>query len=205
MSRYKGTMHCRPIRNSIVLGLVLLLAACQGEQPWMTSNITGAMPDLSFSLTDANHNKPVTAEEYQGKVVMLFFGFTHCPNVCPTTLLQLQKALSMMGEQAKQVQVLFVTVDPERDSQQALKRYTENFGSQTIGLYGDAEQLEQLAKTYGVSKERQQVDTGGNYDISHGSAVYVFDHTGTIRLLVRANDPVEAIASDLKRLVAEQD
>ena len=204
MLRFKGIMNCRLIGNSIVLGLVLLLTACQGEQPWRTSNITGAMPNLSFSLIDANHNKPVTAEEYQGKVVMLFFGFTHCPDVCPTTLLQLQKALSMMGEQAKQVQVLFVTVDPERDGQQALKHYTENFGSQVIGLYGDVEQLEKLAKTYGVSHERQQADTGDNYDISHGSVVYVFDYTGAIRLLVRGNDPVEAIASDLKRLVAEQ-
>jgi len=186
-----------------VLVFLLLLSACQAEQPWATSHVPGAMPNLSFNLTEANQDKVVTAEDYHGKVVMLFFGFTNCPSVCPTTLLHLQKALSTLGEKAEQIQVLFVTIDPERDSLKEVKQYTENFGPQTIGLRGDASALAQLTKTYGVGNENQQVDADGNYDIAHGSAVYVFDREGAIRLLVRANDPIAAITSDLERLLDE--
>ena len=186
-----------------VLVFLLLLSACQAEQPWATSHVPGAMPNLSFNLTEANQDKAVTAEDYHGKVVMLFFGFTNCPSVCPTTLLHLQKALSTLGEKAEQIQVLFVTIDPERDSLKEVKQYTENFGPQTIGLRGDASALAQLTKTYGVGNENQQVDADGNYDIAHGSAVYVFDREGAIRLLVRANDPIVAITSDLERLLDE--
>lgn len=191
------------LHHSAVFAFLLLLSGCQAEQPWATSHVPGAMPNLSFNLTEANQNKAVTAEDYHGKVVMLFFGFTNCPSVCPTTLLHLQKALSTLDEKAEQVQVLFVTIDPERDSLQEIKHYTENFGTQTVGLTGDETALTQLTKTYGVSHENQQADADGNYDIAHGSAVYVFDRKGTIRLLVRANDPIDAIASDLQRLLDE--
>lgn len=184
-----------------VVAFLLLLSACQAEQPWATSHVPGAMPNLSFNLIEANQNKAVTAEDYHGKVVMLFFGFTNCPSVCPTTLLHLQKVLSTLGEKAKQVQVLFVTVDSERDGLQEIKQYTENFGPQTAGLTGDKTALVQLTKTYGVSHENQQADTEGNYDIAHGSTVYVFDRKGTIRLLVRTSDPIDAISHDLLRLL----
>ncbi len=186
-----------------ILSFLFFLVACQDQQPWLTSNITGALPDLSFNLTEANHNKSVTAEDYHGKIVMLFFGFTNCPAVCPSTLLHIQKSLLALADKAQQVQVLFVTVDPERDGLETLKQYTENFGSQVIGLRGNIKTINQLTKTYGVSHENQQADANGDYDISHGSAVYVFDRQGRMRLLVRANDPSDAITSDLKRLLSE--
>ena len=188
---------------SATFAFLLLLSACQAEQPWATSHVPGAMPNLSFNLTEANQNKAVTAEDYHGKVVMLFFGFTNCPGVCPTTLLHLQKGLSILAEKAEHVQVLFVTVDPERDGLQEIKQYTENFGPQTVGLTGDKTALAQLTKTYGVSHENQQADTDGNYDIAHGSTVYVFDREGAIRLLVRTSDSIDAVASDLQRLLDE--
>jgi protein SCO1/2 len=193
----------KKIHRSVVFACLLFLAACQAEQPWATSNMTGALPNLSFNLTEANHKKTVTAEDYQGKIVMLFFGFTHCPAVCPTTLLHLQKTLLTLGEKAEQIRVLFVTVDPERDGLDELKQYTENFGPQVIGLRGNASSLNLLTKNYAVSHENQKADAEGNYDIAHGSAVYVFDRKGTMRLLVRANDSSDAITSDLKRLLNE--
>ena len=130
------------IRSILTIGLLVILSSCSNEPvPWQTKNMTGYMPDLSFTLTDANHNKMVMAGDFKNQVVALNFGFTHCPDVCPMSLHQLQSALSKMDEvQAKQVQVLFATVDPQRDGIPEMKAYTENFG-RTIGLAGDRASL----------------------------------------------------------------
>lgn len=191
-------------RQTLIVSALLLLSACMTEQAWQTSNITGAMPKLMFTLTEAKQGKQVTQDDFKGKVTLLFFGFTHCPEVCPTTLLLLQQAVSKLEKQADQVQILFVSVDPDRDDLDAIKNYAENFGSQTVGLRGVGQDLEALTKKYYVAYEQSEATEDGQYDVVHSSQVYVFDREGEARLLVRATDSIDAITSDLKRLIAEK-
>lgn len=185
------------------IGWLLNLSGCHSGAPWATKDISGLMPQLSFTLTEANRNIRVDEKEYRGRVVLMFFGYTHCPDVCPLTLSRIKTAVAKLGEQAQQVRVLFVTVDPNRDSVQDLKRYTEFFGPQFVGLRGSQAALRVLTKKYRVTYGYDKADAQGNYNVSHSSAVYIFDRKGEARLLVRSSDSVSAITSDLKRLLAE--
>ena len=198
-------LRCLSFYRFFILSLVLLLTACgQDPAPWQTKDMTGYMPNLSFTLTDANHNKTVSAEDLQGKFVALNFGFTHCPDVCPMALHQMQSALSKLTEsELGQVQVLFATVDPKRDGVAEMKAYAESFGD-TIGLTGDEATLAALAKQYKVSVGFGKPNEQGHYDVSHSIVTYVFDRQGAARLLVRPDNTPDGIASDLSRLIAEQ-
>ena len=187
----------------LLLGMLLLVTACHKEAPWATKNITGLMPTLSFTLTESNRNKPVHAEDYRGDILLLYFGYTHCPDVCPMTLSRLRNALAKLGDEAKHVRVLFVSIDPNRDSVEDLKRYTEYFGPQFLGLRGDQATLRELTKKYRVTYGYDKPDANGDYNVSHSSAVYVFDRDGEPRLLIRPKDTAASISIDLKRLLAE--
>jgi protein SCO1/2 len=193
--------RCIALISLVVASLVL--SACHRGPPWATKDISGLMPKLTFSMTEAEHGNVVHGQEYRGQVVLVFFGYTHCPDVCPLTLSRIKSALSKLGEQAGQVRVLFVTVDPARDSLQELKHYTGFFGPQFIGLRGDPTALREFTKKYRVSYGYDKPDTKGNYNVSHSNAIYVFDRHGEARLLVRSEDTVAAIARDLQRLLAE--
>lgn len=195
----------RPLRGIFILVLLLLVAACDSETPWATKNITGLMPNLSFSLTDANRDATVQAKDFHGRIALLYFGYTHCPDVCPTTLHRLQSVLSKLGAGAQQVNVLFVTVDPSRDTVKLLKTYTEYFGPQFVGLRGDEPELRKLTKRYRVTYGYGKPDAKGNYEVSHSSAVYVFDRKGDARLIIRPSDSIDAMTSDLQRLIAENE
>jgi protein SCO1/2 len=196
-------MIYRLIRSIFALALLLLLSACNSDTPWATMDVTGFRPNLSFTLTEANHNKTVKAEDFHGQLVVLNFGFTHCPDVCPVSLHQMRNALLKLGDSASQVRVLFVSVDPERDSLEALKLYTKNFGPQTIGLRGNEAAVTKLTQMYKVSYGADKAEADGNYDVYHSSGMYVFDRKGVARLLIRPDDSVDAIANDLQRLLAE--
>jgi protein SCO1/2 len=193
----------RQMLSVFVLTLALLLPACHSGPPWETKDISGLMPKLTFTLTEANRDLKVDATAYQGKVLLVFFGYTHCPDVCPLTLSRIKAVLANLGEQAQQVQVLFISVDPKRDSLQDLKRYTEFFGPQFVGLRGTQEALRELTKKYRVTYGYDKPDAQGNYNVSHSSAVYIFDRKSEARLLVRNGDSVSAISTDLKRLLSE--
>jgi len=197
-----------PLYRSFYRGIVLLLGllglvACHSAEPWATKNISGLMPRLAFHMTEANRDAPVDAGDFRGKLVLIYFGYTHCPDVCPLTLQRLKHAIAALGDGANQLRVLFVTVDPRRDSLAVLKRYTEFFGPQVLGLRGDQDELRRLTKMYRVTYGYDKPDAKGNYEVSHSSAVYVFDRSGEARLLIRPDDTVKAIATDLRRLVAE--
>jgi len=196
--------NCRIPGLVIFVLLVLALGACHDGPPWATKNITGLMPRLGFHLTEASQGAPVEARDFHGKVVLMFFGYTHCPDVCPLTLGRMKTAIAKLGDAAGQVRVLFVTVDPARDSLQVLKRYTAFFGPQVLGLRGDPAALRKLTKMYRVTYGYDKPDAKGNYNVSHSSAVYVFDREGEARLLIRPQDSVQAISADLKRLIGEQ-
>jgi protein SCO1/2 len=188
----------------IAIALILMLVSgCHRGLPWQTKNITGLMPRLAFTLTEANRDIQVGAKNYRGQILMLYFGYTHCPDVCPLTLGRMKAVLAKLGDDAKAVRVLFVTVDPRRDKLEELKRYAEFFGPQVVGLRGTQSELRALTKKYRVTYGYDKPDAHGNYNVSHSSAIYVFDRQGEARLLIRPNDSIAAITSDLKRLLAE--
>jgi len=188
----------------LILLLVSLLAACgQNEPPWGLRNISGLMPSLDFTLTEARDGATVHGKDFRGKVVLLYFGYTHCPDVCPTTLSLLSHAVKALGTSADQVRILFVSVDPARDTLAQLKTYAAAFGPEVVGLRGSADELEAFTKRYRVSYGYGKPDSRGAYEVSHSSAVYVFDRKGEIRLLIGSTDSAPIITGDLQRLLAE--
>ncbi len=192
------TSKCRRILISI--GLCLLLAACGDGIDWQTKGIAGLMPPLRFTLTE-DSGSPVQAKDFHGHITLMYFGYTHCPDICPTTLAKLKAAIARLPESAAQdVRVLFVTVDPKRDGLERLRTYTAAFGPQFVGLRGSDVELTQLTKRYRITYGRGKPDASGNYEVSHSSAVFVFDRSGEARLMVRDSDGVDALAADLERL-----
>ena len=189
-------------RALATIALALSLAGCGSpEPPFALQNVSGLLPRLKFSLTDQD-NRPVTAQDYRGKVVLLYFGYTHCPDACPTTLATLAQSLRELGPAAARTRVLFVSVDPARDTPEVLKRYVGFFGTEFVGLRGDDDALTALSKRYRVAYHREAPDRNGYYAVDHSSAVFIFDATGRARLLARETDGAASNAKDLKRLTA---
>lgn len=181
---------------------VLLLAGCSSPS-WQTRSISGFMPDLAFTLTD-DRNRSVHAGDYAGKVVLLFFGFSHCRDTCPATLGKLTAVLDAMGGKADGARVLFVSVDPNRDSPARLAAYTGAFAPQVIGLTGDRSQLEALARRYRVAISYGEGYPDGDYPVYHSSAVFVFDGDGEARLLFQQDDGIDAVSADLNHLLQQE-
>ncbi|AXS83091.1 SCO family protein [Marinobacter sp. Arc7-DN-1] len=178
--------------------MTLVVSGCSGEEEnWNGKDISGLMPGLEFELTDSQ-GRSVTAEQFDGKVRLLFFGFTSCPDVCPTALQKLNQATEGLPPGLQDdVLTLFVSVDPERDSPERLAAYVNFFGEGIIGLTGKEPQLRELAKRYRTTFGYEQPDENGNYAVSHSSAVYVFDREGKARLLIRPDLGVNEIRQDL--------
>lgn len=182
--------------------LILLLAACSKQEPTRLTNISGLIPDLEFELTSED-NKLVTAKDYLGSTVAIFFGFTSCPEICPTTMHQWSSILKKIGEQGKSVKVLFISVDPDRDTPEKLKKYTDTFGVSFIGLRGEDAVIKELTKRYRVTFGYGDKDADGNYEVSHSGAVFVFDKFGKARLLATQSTPAVDIIEDMKVLLAD--
>ncbi|WP_293326462.1 SCO family protein [Parvibaculum sp.] len=187
--------------------MMLALAGCDDGQDWHATNLTGAFPPLHFSMTRADDGKQVTEADYRGEAVLLYFGYTFCPDVCPTTLSHISNILDRMGKSADDVRVLFVTVDPNRDTLPDLKRYADAFAPQVDALRGTPNELAALAKRYRVAYTVRPAKDDSEYEVSHGSAVYVFDGEGRIRLLFsslsRAQPDMDGMTADLERLTRE--
>lgn len=183
-----------------------LLAACQPPPPppaFEATDITGAAFARDFRLTDHN-GQTRTLADFRGKVVAVFFGYTHCPDVCPTTLSDFAAALQQLGPQAERVQVIFVTVDPERDTPELLKAFVPAFNPAFLGMVADAETLRLLAKEYKVVYQKTSVKAADDYLIDHSAGTYVYDQKGNIRLLMPYGSSPEAIARDLRTLLSAQ-
>jgi len=192
-------------RLSAVLAAALFaLAGCQpAPQPtaFQATDITGAAFARDFRLTD--HNGRVrTLADFRGKVVALFFGYTHCPDVCPTTLSDFAAALKQLGGDAGRVQVIFVTLDPRRDRPDILKQFVPAFNPTFLGMYADSETLMRLAKEYKVVYQKTSVKAPDDYLIDHSAGTYIYDPMGHLRLLVPYGSGPDAIAHDLKILLA---
>lgn len=189
---------------SIALAAGTLLAACQQHDqaaPWQLTDISGHMPDLSFRLTD-DQGKVVTAADYRGKVKLLYFGYTHCPDVCPLTLAHLHVVMQRLGKLADGARILFVSVDPARDTPEALHAYVTAFDPRAVGLTGAPTDIEALTKRYRAAFSREPDKSGGSYDVSHSSGIYIFDADGHARLLATPDDPQDKLVHDLHFLLS---
>lgn len=188
------------LKIKLLLLVFLLLQACSEPVNWYGSEVTGMMPDLEFTLTGPD-GEQVDAKSLRGKPVLVFFGFTSCPDVCPTTLTQLSVARKKLGAQADDVQILLVSVDPDRDTPEVMKQYTASFGPWLLGLTGPEKDLDALRKTYGVYAAMESSDEKGAYNVMHSAAVFGFDAKGRARLLISDVTDSEAVVSDLKNLI----
>ncbi|MBU6419775.1 MAG: SCO family protein [Proteobacteria bacterium] len=179
----------------------LALAACHHQLSKQDVNIRGLVPPLSFTMTDVQTGKQVTAADFRGDVVLLYFGYTNCPDVCPTTLYNMQRVQKAMGKAADKVKVLFVTVDPDRDTPAVLTQYTALFGGNVVGLRGTPDELYSLARRYRVvfSVVKKPV-----YTVTHSAAIYVFNRKGQPEFIIAGlstvKPDIDGIASDLRRV-----
>ncbi|CAD6511647.1 hypothetical protein LMG28727_00484 [Paraburkholderia kirstenboschensis] len=200
--------RARRFRSTIAAGALFAMIALAGctnrAEPWHLTNVTGHLPDLDFTLT-GDDGRPVSGDSFKGRASLVYFGYTHCPDVCPETMGRLMQVLEKLGPDAQKVRILFITVDPARDTPKALHDYVGAFDSKHAeGLTGTDWQIESLAKRYRVAYQMEKRDPNGNYEVTHSSAVYVFDAQGRARLLATDHDTPDAIAQDLRRIVDQR-
>lgn len=190
-------------RTFVALLAAALLVACSGEKPpqFRNTDVTGADYAKGFALTD-HAGQPRTLADFKGKVVTVFFGFTQCPDVCPSSLATMSDVMRDLGADADRVQVLFITVDPERDTQELLAHYVPTFDKRFVGLYGDLPGTEAVAKEFRVFYAKSGDTSGPNYSIDHTAGTYVFDPSGRLRLYVKHAEPAASIAADIRLLLA---
>lgn len=187
--------------------LVLAFSGCAQqphEQKWAMDYIGPKdMLPLQFSHVSSSSGVPESSRNFLGKVVVLYFGYTHCPDVCPTTMAHLARAVQLLGPQGKEVEVIFVTVDPKRDTPAVLNAYVHAFLPNAIGLSGSVAQTKELAGRYHVSYSYGKPDAHGNYVVNHSAALYVFGPHGNGRLIGTDLTPPSGIAHDVHQLLAD--
>ena len=190
---------------ALVLGLGTALSACSGGADYAAHDITGVMPDLEFNLTNEK-GEAVTADDYDGRLKLLFFGYTNCPDICPATMARIRAALGGLDADTRDnIDVLFLSVDPERDTPERLQRFTPSFGDGVTGLTGTQEQLKALSKRYRVTYGYGEPNENGFYLVSHSSAIFVFGPDDRARLLINQQQGVDEITADLKTLLGQLD
>ena len=184
-----------------VIAAAMLLAACSPEAPtFKGADITGASFGRELALAD-HHGKARTLADFRGKAVVIFFGFTQCPDVCPTALSALAEAMRRLGPDGARVQVLFVTIDPERDTADLLSRYVPSFHPSFLGLRGDAEATARVAKEFKVLYQKVPGQTPDTYTMDHSAGLYLLDPQGRLRVFESHGQGAEAIAHDLAQLL----
>ena len=182
-------------------GLAGLLASCSEKRPAFAAiDITGAEYARDFALTDHN-GQPRTLKDFAGKAVVVFFGYTQCPDVCPTTMLELVEVKKLLGRDGERLQGLFITVDPERDTPEVLKSYMANFDPSFLALYTTPEKLEALAREYKVYFKKVAGPTPTSYSVDHSAGSYVYDPQGKVRLYTRYGSGAALLAADIKLLL----
>ena len=178
-----------------------LLTACSGDKPQFSAiDVTGADYAKDFALTDHN-GQMRSLKDFSGKVVVLFFGYTQCPDVCPTSMAELAEVKKLLGSDGDKLQGLFVTVDPARDTPEVLKNYMVNFDPTFLALYAAPEALAVVAKDYKVYYKRSEGKTATSYTMDHSAGSYIYDTQGKLRLYTRYGSGAQALASDIKLLL----
>jgi protein SCO1/2 len=190
------------LRTSFIACLFLLLAACSPKPEFKNIDISGGTAfGKDFSLLDPDGNVKTLAD-FKGKVVVMFFGYTQCPDVCPTTLTEMQQAMALLGKQADKVQVIFVTVDPERDTAAILKQYVPAVDKRFLGLRpADEAALEKVTKDFKIYYRKVPGSSPGSYTMDHTAGSYAFDPEGHLRLYIKHAQGPETLAHDLKELL----
>jgi protein SCO1 len=185
-----------------VMALCLVLVGCgESKKNFASIDITGAEFGKDFAFIDGD-GKPVTLAQFKGQAVVLFFGYTQCPDVCPTTMTEVAEAKRLLGEKGDEVVGLFVTLDPERDTAQVLKNYTANFGPQIIGARATSpEQLAAMTKDFRVYFKKVDGKSPGSYTLDHTAASFVYDPQGRLRLYTRYGMGAQSLAADLAQIL----
>ncbi len=189
--------------RGMLLLLMALLAGCSKTEypaPLHAIDVTWQHPAPDFHLTDFN-GKPRRLADFRGKTVILFFGYTHCPEVCPTTLADLSRAMRDLGPDAQKVQVLFVTLDPERDTPQLLAQFVPAFDPSFLGLYGDAQRTAEAAKSFGVNYQKR-MEKNGSYSLDHSDGAYLIGPDGAPVWMSRYGQRTDWLVQDIRRLLA---
>jgi protein SCO1 len=186
--------------------LTVSLAACdklpgKQKESFQNTDVTGLDYAKGFTLTD-HTGKPRTLADFKGKAVVVFFGYTQCPDVCPTTMAEMATVMQKLGPLADQVQVLFITLDPERDTQELLANYVPAFDKRFLGLRGTPEQTAKTAKEFKVFYSKVPGTDPGSYTIDHTAGSYVFDRDGRLRLFIRHGQGPDPIVHDLRQLLS---
>ena len=196
------------LRRVIAMALAaMLLGGCSpagdgsASTGFASTDITGAQYGQSLKLTD-HTGATRTLADYRGKVVTIFFGYTQCPDVCPTNLSNMAEVMRLLGPEADKVQVLFITVDPERDTPELLSQYVPAFDPRFVGLYGDVETTKAVAQDFKVFYQKQGDTSGTAYTVDHSTGTYVFDPKGRLRLYVKHGEKPELVAADIRKLLA---
>jgi len=185
----------------ILLSFFLVLSGCESKPQFANADLSYADFGKDFALTD-HAGKPRTLADFRGKAVVIFFGYTQCPDVCPTTMTGMAEAMKLLGSDAAKVQVLFVSVDPERDTPELLAQYVPVFNPSFLGLYADAQTIAKTAQDFRVFYKKQPGSTPTTYTVDHTAGSYVYDPQGKLRLYIKHGEKPELIAKDLKLLVA---
>jgi protein SCO1/2 len=183
-------------------GLVFSLAGCgeQGEKPvFKLTDVTGASFGKTLELSDHNGQRRTLAD-FKGKVVAVFFGFTHCPDVCPTTLVEMANVMKELGGDSGRLQVLFVSVDPERDTAEVLKRYVPAFHPSFLGLTGNADEIARAAKEFKIYYQKQKLPSGG-YTMDHSAGTFILDDEGRLRLFAQYGAGTPTLLHDIRQLL----
>jgi protein SCO1 len=189
------------MRGLLLLAAFAFLAACGPSRPsFQNTDVTGA--EFGRELRLADHNgKLRTFEDFRGKVVAVFFGFTHCPDVCPTTLATMKAVKEKLGADGERLQVIFVTVDPERDTPDLLAKYVTAFDPAFLGMHGSPDTTAQTAKAFKVYYQKVPGKTPDSYTIDHTASTYLYDPQGRLRLFVRHGQSVDPIVADIRLLL----
>lgn len=187
---------------SIVIAVSIFLAGCEpAKLPFNAVDITGVQGyGNDFRLTD-HTGKPRTMADFRGKAVAIFFGFTQCPDVCPTTLAEMKQVMQLLGKDSERLQVLFITIDPKRDTPELLSQYVPSFNSTFLGLYGDTAATAQVAKDFKIIYRAVPGKTADSYTMDHSAGMLVFDPEGRLRLFMNYGLTADKMAADIKRLL----
>jgi protein SCO1/2 len=193
----------RALLGLMALSIMFLVGCSDPNQKWSLYDVSGHLPDLRFSLSGEG-NKTITQQDLKDKTVLMFFGYASCPDICPTTMAQLTEVLEKLGDDAKDVRIIFVSVDPHRDTPDVLQAYVNAFNKNAIGLTGNEKQIAALARRYRVAYQIEKPKPGDDakiYDVTHSRGVFIFDKTGRARLLAPDTEKVDVVTQDLRQLL----
>ncbi len=189
-----------------VLGVLSLLAVTGCSEPdykWSLYDVSGHLPNLEFSLKGVG-NQTVTQASLKNKTVLVFFGYASCPDICPTTMAQLTEVMTKLGDDAQDVRILFISVDPHRDTPDMLQAYVDAFNKNAVGLTGSEKNVAALAKRYRIAYQIEKPKPGDSaeiYDVTHSRGVFIFDRFGKARLLASDTEAIDTVTADLRRLI----